>query len=82
MPRSGITWTADTFLTASPDALMTRVVESVCGFRWGYTTLAEGPEVLPVTRADRETWSSARGVLIERYPTWEFRPRWTDRRRR
>ena len=29
-------WRAATFLTASPDVLLSRVIEPVCGFCWGY----------------------------------------------
>jgi hypothetical protein len=70
--RNVTIWSADTFLVASPDALMTRVVEPVCGFRWGYEIHDRDPEPLPLTLADPTSWPSARAVLRERYPAWEF----------
>ena len=71
-----ITWIADTFLVVSPDALMTKVVNPLCGSRWGYTTHGEQPERLPITEANSAAWSSARAVLGTQYPSWEFCPKW------
>jgi hypothetical protein len=59
---------------------MTRVVEPVCGFRWGYTTRNGTLEMLPLMRANNTTWISARTVLRERYPSWEFGAEWPDER--
>ncbi len=65
-------WRARTFLTFTPDCLMTPVVEPLCGFRWGYVA-ADGAvtpvELVPSTRAD---WTEARRVLRLRLPTWTF----------
>ena len=71
-PRSGIHWVADAFLATSPDALMTRSVMPVCGFRWGYATTREPPEISPPERVRAVAWDRARAVLAERYPAWEF----------
>src|SRR6187200_2356602 len=43
---------AAAFLTASPDALMTPVVEPLCGFSWGYRVVDETPHIDPA-RAGR-----------------------------
>jgi hypothetical protein len=79
-PRRGIIWVADTFLVSSPDALITRAVEPVCGFRWGYTTGGEQPEVLPITQTGSVAWSSVRAVLHAQYPSWEFCLEWANER--
>lgn len=74
--REGVTWTADAFLAASPDALMSRTVQPVCGFRWGYTTRQRPPVILPVEALDADAWEPARTVLRERYRTWNFLAGW------
>lgn len=71
-PQVGIHWTADAFLATSPDALMTRTVLPVCGFRWGYTTTREPPEPSPLERIGTGAWDRARAVLTGRFPAWDF----------
>lgn len=70
--QGGIHWAADAFLATSPDALMTRTVLPVCGFRWGYATTGESPEISPPERIGTAAWDRARTVLAERFPAWEF----------
>jgi len=63
---------AHAFLTASPDAVMSAVVEPLCGFRWGYDVIEGNPVIAPLERAGIEEWSWMRSVLEERYPDWRF----------
>jgi hypothetical protein len=70
--QSGICWTADAFLATSPDALMTKAVLPICGFRWGYATTRRPPDLLPPERVGAQTWDRARAVLAERFLAWEF----------
>jgi hypothetical protein len=72
-PQAGIRWVAEAFLATSPDALMTKTVLPVCGFRWGYATTQEPPELLALEPIGAEAWQAARAVLTERYPAWDFR---------
>ena len=72
-PQEGIRWTANAFLATSPDALMTKTVVPVCGFRWGYATTQNPPELLALELIGADAWESARVVLKERFPEWEFR---------
>jgi hypothetical protein len=72
----GVHWTADAFLVASPDAVMTRVVQPVCGFTWGYSTEAEETRALPLAVIDRAAWPAACAILRPRYPQWGFRDDW------
>lgn len=68
-----VDWTAHTYLTATPDCLMTPVVEPVCGFSWGYV-LADGAVSLkPMRPSVRGDWHTSRKYLGLRLPTWEFR---------
>ena len=65
-------WVARTFLTASPDRLMTRVVAPVIGFRWGYT-LADGEVAMDVlASASTEDWVLTRGVIAAQFTDWDF----------
>ncbi|HZT84898.1 MAG TPA: hypothetical protein VE984_05700 [Gaiellaceae bacterium] len=68
-----VTWRARTFLCASPDALMTKVIESLTGFTWGYDR--EGCTVSPVglARASADDWDAVRAALAETLPEWELR---------
>jgi len=77
-PQKGIIWTADAFLVMSPDALMTQVVQPVCGFHWGYTTQDEHPSILPLTPVDVDTWTQACAFLQAQYPHWTFRTEWAN----
>ena len=72
-PRAGIRWVAEAFLATSPDALMTKTVVPVCGFRWGYATTRRPPELLALEPIGAEAWRHGRAVLTERYPAWDFR---------
>ncbi len=74
--QRGVHWTAEAFLVISPDAVMTRVVQPVCGFRWGYSTEGERTAALPLARVERETWLAACAVLRERYARWTFLETW------
>jgi hypothetical protein len=71
-------WRAATFLTASPDVLLSRVIEPVCGFCWGYRRKGGVSELVEATRADEKDWFDAREELVARYPNWEWRPGWTS----
>ncbi|HZR40004.1 MAG TPA: hypothetical protein VFB12_07815 [Ktedonobacteraceae bacterium] len=76
--HQGLIWTARTFLVASPDALMSRVVQPVCGFQWGYRLPDEQPELSSPMIIDARVWEPARSILQERYPTWEFLLEWAN----
>ena len=73
--ESDTTFLADSWLTASPDALITRESFPVLGLRWGYSTRAgtahelHEPELL-----DGSQWAAALPLLRETFPDWEFRP--------
>jgi hypothetical protein len=73
-PHEDVTWTAEAFLATSPDALMTRTVRPICGFRWGYATTRKPPQILPPESLDRGAWEAARPTLRQRFPAWDFLP--------
>ena len=74
--ESEVDWVARTFLTASPDRLMTRIIEPILGLRWGYVLRGGVPELRDLTRADDRDWQEARSVLADHFPSWEVRGSW------
>jgi hypothetical protein len=75
--ESDIRFVADSFLTASPDALISRRSQACFGLRWGYATqLGEKAELIPPTPLARGDWAQAIPVLQEQFPDWSFEPDW------
>jgi hypothetical protein len=70
--RYDMAWEAHSFLCVSPDAVLTRHVQAMAGFSWGFTidhpaiTFAR-PAVL-----GPETWDSHLALLKTSYPNWTF----------
>jgi hypothetical protein len=70
--KQNVLWRAWTFLTQTPDTVMTAVVEPVCGFTWGYDVrdgVVAPTELLAATEDD---WLRLRDDLRERLPGWTF----------
>jgi hypothetical protein len=67
------TWRARTFLTATPDLVMTKVVEPVAGFTWGYDLEDGRVDVVGLAQADADDWPATRTELTRELPHWEFR---------
>ena len=58
--ESDVRFVADSFLTASPDALVSRRSQACFGLRWGYSTkLGEPAELVPPTLLHRSDWEQA-----------------------
>lgn len=70
--EKNMNWTARSFLTYTPDCLMTRVVEPLCGFRWGYVTAGGVVTPKELAPSSKEDWIEARRMLRVRLPTWSF----------
>lgn len=76
--ESDVEFVADSFLTVSPDGLISRISQPCFGFRWGYSTAAGGtPELLAPDVVPDAEWASAQPVLREAYPEWTFASDWT-----
>jgi len=75
--ESDIRFVADSFLAASPDALISRRSQACAGFRWGYSTeKGRQPELLPLSPLDEDDWTQALPVLGETFPGWDFGSGW------
>lgn len=73
--ESDTTFLADSWLTASPHAVMTRESSPLLGLRWGYSTRAGQPHELHEPELlDSSRWPEALPLLRETFPDWAFRP--------
>ena len=68
-----VVWDADTFLVVTPDAVLSRVIAPVCGFRWGYRIESGSIRLVPVETAATGDWERNVGDLRQRFPSWTFR---------
>jgi hypothetical protein len=77
--ESNVRFVADSFLTASPDGLVTRRSRPCFGVRWGYSTLGDpgsAIEILPLREIGAKEWSDALPSLDEHFPDWTFEKEW------
>jgi hypothetical protein len=76
--ESRVRFVADSFLTASPDALITRTSRPCLGLRWGYSTLGGEAELLPVDELGAAEWQEALPTLEGEFPDWTFETEWFE----
>jgi hypothetical protein len=69
---SEVTWDADTFLVYTPDAVLSRVLRSLCSFRWGYRVEGGTVRVEPLRTSGPDAWERNLPDLRERFPSWTF----------
>jgi hypothetical protein len=65
-------WEALSFLTQTPDGLITRHVEPIVGLSWGYLMESDVPTLVPPTSTDAAEWQFAKAELERACPTWTF----------
>jgi len=80
--ESDVRFVAESFLTASPDGLVSRISQPCFGLRWGYVTqkVAKGEidaQVLPLELLGRDSWREGRPQLEQEFPGWSFED-WAD----
>ena len=75
--RQEVTWDADSFLVHSPDGVLSREINAITGFRWGYTVRHGEVKVVPVALAHLSDWERNLPDLEKRHPTWTFGSSWT-----
>jgi hypothetical protein len=77
--ESEIRFVADSFLAASPDALISRRSAPCFGMRWGYATRGdEHAQLIAPTTLGTSEWEQALPALRESYPDWTFGSDWCD----
>jgi hypothetical protein len=70
--RYDMAWEAHSFLCVSPDAVITRHVQAIAGFSWGFT-ITHGDITFGSPAALRtEAWDSHLDLLRTDYPEWTF----------
>jgi hypothetical protein len=75
--ESSVRFVADSFLTASPDGLITRVSRPCVGLRWGYSTIDGSDAVLnEPARIGAPEWEAALPILERQFPDWAFGTDW------
>jgi hypothetical protein len=67
-----VTWRAETFLTYTPDAVLSRIVRPLQGFRWGYDVVDGDVTVVDLVQLGTEAWRSDLPGLQERFGMWVF----------
>jgi len=70
--REDMAWECHSYLCISPDAVLSRRVQAVAGFSWGFT-IAEGDIAFTAAaQLGPATWDSHLGLLRASYPSWTF----------
>jgi hypothetical protein len=70
--RYNMAWEAHSFLCVSPDAVMTRQVQAITGFSWGFTIKNQSFTFAPPVALGSQAWDSHLGLLRASYPAWAF----------
>jgi hypothetical protein len=76
--ESRVRFVADSFLTASPDGLVTPTSRPCFGLRWGYSTLEGEAELIPLAELGAAEWSDALPTLEGQFPDWTFEREWFE----
>jgi hypothetical protein len=70
--REDMTWECHSYLCISPDAVLSRRVQAVAGFGWGFTILGGGIAFVPAVALGPADWDGQLGLLRGAYPSWTF----------
>ena len=70
--RDDMAWEAHSFLCVSPDAVLTRRVQAIAGFSWGFTITGQDFSFARPAALGSEAWDSHLGLLTTSYPDWTF----------
>ena len=70
--RHDMLWEAHSFLCVSPDAVLTRRVQAVAGFSWGFTVVNQDITFARPAALEPQAWDSHLDLLAAAYPDWLF----------
>ena len=70
--RYDMAWQAHSFLCVSPDAVLTRHVQAIAGFSWGFTVTGEDIAFTPTAALGPKAWDAHLDLLRTDYPEWIF----------
>lgn len=67
----GINWRADAFLVRSPDGVLTKSIQPLCGFSWGYETADDGVVSISDPKSiGSEIWNRSVRRFSKEFPNW------------
>lgn len=72
--RGDMTWEAHCFLCISPDAVLTRHVQAVAGFGWGFSVDDQTVRFSRLHPLESQDWDGHLELLRTSYPDWSFEP--------
>jgi hypothetical protein len=70
--RYDMAWECHSFMCVSPDAVITRHVQAVAGFSWGFAISHQDITFAPPAVLGPEHWDSHLSILRASYPDWKF----------
>ena len=70
--RRDMIWEAQCFLCISPDAVLTRQVQAVTGFSWGFAVEGSTIRFSPLRALKSQHWDGQLALLRASYPGWRF----------
>lgn len=65
-------WDAEAFLVVTPDGVMTRRIQPLCGFGWGYRVRDGEPAAAGLHELDAASWRRNADFLADQHPSWTF----------
>jgi hypothetical protein len=71
--RLDLDWAARSYLCATPDGVMSRVVEPLAAFSWGFQVRDGHVTIDEPTPLALATWDEHVPLLAGRHPAWTFR---------
>ena len=70
--RYDMAWEAHCILCVSPDAVLTRQVQAIAGFSWGFTINGQDMTFARPAALEPAAWDSHLDLLRTSYPDWIF----------
>jgi hypothetical protein len=70
--RSDMDWECHSYLCVSPDAVLSRRVQAVAGFSWGFTVAGSDITLVLAAPLGPTSWDAHLGLLRASYPSWTF----------
>jgi len=70
--RADLDWVAHSFLCISPDAVLTRQVQAVTGFKWGFTITGDNIGITAPAILEPQAWQNHLDLMRTDFPDWTF----------
>jgi hypothetical protein len=70
--REDMNWECHSYLCISPDAVLSRRVQALAGFSWGFTITGGNINLVNAVALGPATWDSHLDLLRANYPSWAF----------